>query len=123
MKISQKVFDIKKRIRLDRNKRINDRIKTSYFQFQPGQFVLMSTKDIFKNRSKLKLNWIGPMLVERILGDNYYLLIDPIKKEFRCHSSRMRFYDGSNKVCFSEEIKEVYLHNVGKFYLEKVTVS
>ena len=118
--VSEKVFDIKDRIREQQNRSMKTRFKIEEVQFAPGDFVLMSVAGVLKGRNKLKLNWIGPYIVKKVEGHTLYLLTDPLGKDVEAHSSRIRFYDGES-LEFSEVVKHQFVLNRGKFYLKEVT--
>ena len=117
--IAEKVFNIKDRLREQRNRSFKNRLKLEDIQYGPGEFVLMSVSGVMKGRNKLKLTWIGPYVIKETQGHNLYILSDPFGKEIEAHASRLRFYNGKDME-FSEYVKHQYLLNRGKFYLKKV---
>jgi hypothetical protein len=115
----QRAYDIKRKLREDRNRNFNKRFKLSSVQYSPGEYVLMSTQGSFKGRNKVLLKWIGPMQIISIEGHNVYKLRDPIGSDYVIHSSRLRFHDGKD---FKPDdlVRQQYLNDRGRFYVEKV---
>lgn len=110
-----KVFAIKDKIRTE-NLRRKYRFRTANIQFGVGDYVVMSTKDLFKSRPKESLNWISPMLVTDVTGHNLYEVTDYKGKTYSAHSMRSKYYAGGS-FQLTEEVKAVYLDNVGQLYI------
>ena len=115
-----KVFDYFENKRRLQREYLNRKLTVDNIQYQPGDYVMFSVRDRFKGRSKVKLNWIGPVEIEKIVGDNLYILRDCTNKKFEVHSQRIRFYCKQEDLHMSEIIEEVYLHNRGQYYVKKI---
>jgi len=115
----EKRYTLEKKIREEKNKRLNKRLGVKDIQFQPLEFVLISRKGVEKNPSKLKLTWYGPFQVLKPVGRNTYEVEDPLGRKSISHSSRMRKY-ATKDFKLTEEVKKVYLQNMGDYYLERI---
>ena len=59
------------------------------------------------------------MEVIKVLGENVYEVRDPLGKEMPVHSTRLRFYSGSD-FQLTEEVRQSFINNRGRFYLKEV---
>ena len=113
-KMDQKVFRLLERERQKNREKINRKITASNLQYQPGEYVLVSSKGTSRRRNKLKLYWTGPWIITGVPGHNIYEVRDPLGNAKTVHSSRVSFYDGK-EFQVTEEIKMVYTYNRGIF--------
>eukprot|EP00924_Labyrinthula_sp_SR-Ha-C_P013282 snap_masked-scaffold_45-processed-gene-1.15-mRNA-1 protein AED:0.65 eAED:0.65 QI:0/0/0/0.4/1/1/5/0/920 len=100
-------------------KRYNKNIHMDYLQYGPGDYVMYSIAETSLIKDKLQLRWLGPVIIEKITGNNLYLVKDLLGNTMEVHSRRIKYYDGKG-LPNNELIKEVYLYNSGRFYLEEV---
>ena len=61
-------------------------------QYQVGDWVLSSIKDLPQYTDKTKKIWQGPFRVTKVLGFNCYLVTDLNGKEYKRHAHRLWFY-------------------------------
>eukprot|EP00924_Labyrinthula_sp_SR-Ha-C_P015341 snap_masked-scaffold_87-processed-gene-0.29-mRNA-1 protein AED:0.37 eAED:0.37 QI:0/-1/0/1/-1/1/1/0/2646 len=100
-------------------KRFNKNIHPDQIQYGIGDYIMFSIAGTSLVKDKLQLRWLGPAIIKDIIGENLYLVQDLMGNEMEVHSRRIRFYDGKEQL-MTEEIKEVYLYNAGRFQLEKI---
>ena len=100
--------------------RVNKEITPARLQYQPGEFVRVSFHNISRRKKdKTRLVWIGPYIIDSIVGDDLYRLKDPLGNDMEAHSARLKWYDGKN--CkITEEVKTVFLQNYGRFEVKKL---
>eukprot|EP00924_Labyrinthula_sp_SR-Ha-C_P011423 augustus_masked-scaffold_46-processed-gene-0.9-mRNA-1 protein AED:0.36 eAED:0.36 QI:0/-1/0/1/-1/1/1/0/2648 len=100
-------------------KKFNKNLHPDHIQYGVGDFVMYSIAGTSLIKDKLQLRWLGPAVIEDIIGNNLYLLKDLLGNQMEVHSRRIKFYDGKEHP-ITEDIKEVYLYNSGRFQLEKI---
>ena len=115
----ERVYNVKERIRSDHLRRYEKRLRPAIIQYQPGEFVLVSTKGVAKHRAKTKLTWIGPFIITEVIGNNVYKVENPSGEERIVHAARVKWYDGK-AFTLIEEINDQFLFDRGEFYLDKV---
>jgi|GEM_PF-2679083 len=121
-KVRKKVYEIRTTNRRSARERVNKAIKVSDINYQPGDWVLLSSKGESKVKEKIRLTWTGPYQIEEIVGNNLYRLISPMGKKKEVHSTRIRFYAG-NSFQMTEEVQRLFVHNTGLFEVEAVLDS
>ena len=94
--MDQKIYRLLEREREKNRDKVNRKITVSNLQYQPGEYVLVSSKGTSRRRNKLKLYWTGPWIITGVPGHNIYEVRDPLGNAKTVHSSRVRFYDGKN---------------------------
>ena len=118
-KSDKKVYKLIEKERQRNREKVNRKIKAGNIQYQPGEYVLVSSKGVTRRKNKLKLNWTGPWVIVGIPGDNVYDVRDPLGNQKSVHAARVRYYDGKN-FKMSEEVKKVYTFNRGVFEVDKI---
>ena len=115
----EKIKDINHRLKEQKNRLHNRRLGVKDIQFGVGDYVLISFRGVRKQRSKLKLRWVGPYIISKIEGRNTYEVRSPTGKTLLVHSSRMRYYEDKSWQ-LTEEIKEVFLHDEDDHYIHQI---
>ena len=115
----ERTYNVKEKIRMDHLRRMEKRLRPAILQYQPGEFVLVSTKGVAKHRAKTKLTWIGPFMISEIVGHNVYKVVNPGGEEIIVHAARVRWYDGKGFTVV-EEVNNQFLFDRGEFHLDKV---
>ena len=111
--IQERAFTIKDILRERQNIHRNKRRTPQDIQFEVGDYGQI------KRRKKINLTWIGPVQITKITSKNLYEITDCQGKVYEVHSVRLKFHCKPKDLLLDENIKEVFLHNRGQFYIKK----
>ena len=117
--IAFEVSDIRSEIRAQAQKRLNDRKGVNDVQYQPGDYVWVSTADIRRGRGKTHKVWQAPYQIEDVLSPFRYRIRDLRGKTEEVHVQRLRFYDGS-QFQISSQIREQFIFDDTAYEVEEI---
>ena len=102
------------------NFRKNVRENRVTFQFQIGEWVLVSRKNTpLDYKSKVKLKWTGPYCVVEIISNNVYGVENLFGKRQIVHGSRLWYYSGKD-LEVTDELTRVFAHDFRDLEIEKI---
>eukprot|EP00924_Labyrinthula_sp_SR-Ha-C_P009982 snap_masked-scaffold_21-processed-gene-5.42-mRNA-1 protein AED:0.45 eAED:0.45 QI:0/-1/0/1/-1/1/1/0/1856 len=88
-------------------------------QYAPGDYVMVSEQGTQEATSKIKLTWLGPYQVVRILSQSVYEVESILGKRKVVHGSRIWFY-GSRPPTMHPKLKSLFTHNLKELEVEKI---
>jgi hypothetical protein len=93
-KVYEQVEFIKAMVNAAKNKKL--RFCKPILQFQAGDWVLFSVKDLPFYEDKTRNVWQGPLRVVGVEGTNVYKIKSLLGRTYRIHASRLMFYAGND---------------------------
>ena len=119
-KTDKRVYQLIEKQRRGARIRYNRNITPASLQYQVGEFVKVSMHKVSRRkRDKTRLVWLGPYLIDEIVGDDLYRLKDPLGNTLEAHSARLKWYDGKGYRP-AEEVRDVFLKNYGQFEVKQL---
>jgi transposase InsO family protein len=118
-RIAFKVSSLRDEIRAEKQKRLNQRKGVNDIQFQPGDFVWVSSSGASKGRGKTRKVWQAPFQIDEILSPFRYRVRDLTGKTQEVHVQRLRFYDGS-QFTITTPIKEQFIFDNTSFEVDSI---
>ena len=88
-------------------------------QFQPGDWVMVSTSQTQKDLDKTRLKWSGPQLIVEVISDDVYKVRNLKGKTEVVHASRMWYYDNSTFKP-GPEVTNVFNHDFGRYMIKAI---
>jgi len=113
------VSSLREDIRAQARKGMNNRKGVSDIQFQPGDYVWVSTSDIRRGRGKTRKFWQAPFQIDEVVSPFRYRIRDLRGKTEEVHVQRLRFYDGS-ELEISPEIREQFIFDDAAYEVEEI---
>ena len=95
-----------------------NRTRKYVLQFEPGDWVLVSTVGTLRDLDKTRLKWSGPQLVTRVISMDVYEVQNLNGHKMIVHASRLWYYDNSS-FRPTPEMTSVFNHDFSKYMVKQ----
>jgi len=117
--IAFQVSSLRDHIRSQAQQSMNERKGVSDIQFQPGDYVWVSTSEIRRGRGKTRKIWQAPFQIDEVVSPFRYRIRDLRGKTEEVHVQRLRYYDGS-QLEISPSIREQFLFDDASYEVDEI---